>query len=138
LPGAFEISFQPLGAKPTPAPLPFGGKFWGAPNMIVRLLNGYDQRFMTDIMASGKWNGSQPELQAILNQYQLTHPPTLPIRDAIDFMNTCIFSTIKGFKFSNMSQICGGPIEIAVITADRDFRWVTHKAFDSALREGTP
>ncbi len=99
---------------------------------------GYDERLVGDMIASGKWSGLQSELDALLQQYQLTHPPTLPIRDAIDFVNTCIFSTIKAFKFSNLSQICGGPIEVAVITADRAFRWVTHKAFDSALREGTP
>jgi hypothetical protein len=32
-------------------------------------------------------------------------------------------STIKAMKFSNFPQTCGGPIEIAVISSDRRFRW---------------
>jgi hypothetical protein len=28
---------------------------------------------------------------------------------------------------------CGGPIEIAVISTDRRFRWVRHKNFGAAL-----
>lgn len=53
--------------------------------------------------------------------------PNLPIREAIDFVHACIASTIKAMKFSSLAQICGGPIEIAVITSDRRFRWVRHK-----------
>jgi hypothetical protein len=60
----------------------------------------------------------------------------LPIRDAVDFVHACIYSTIKALKFSNFSQICGGPIEIATITTDRQFRWVRHKPWDAALTEG--
>jgi hypothetical protein len=104
--------------------------------MIRRLIFGNDERIRNDILASGKWAGSDAELDYVLNQYQLTHPFNLPIRDAIDFVHSCIHSTIKAMKFSNLSQICGGPIEIAVITADRPFRWVQHKGFDSAMREG--
>jgi hypothetical protein len=68
-------------------------------------------------------------------QQRLSHA-ILPIRDAIDFVYTCIYSTIKALKFSSLQQICGGPIEIAIITTDRPFRWVRHKAFDAAISEG--
>jgi hypothetical protein len=59
----------------------------------------------------------------------------LPIRDAIDFVHSSIYSTIKALKFSQFPQVCGGPIEIAVITSDRPFRWVRHKRFDAAITE---
>ena len=36
-------------------------------------------------------------------------------------------------KFSHYLPVCGGPIEIAVISTDRNFRWVRHKRFDDAL-----
>jgi hypothetical protein len=42
----------------------------------------------------------------------------------------------KAFKVSNLSQICGGPIELAVIRTDRRFTWVRHKEWDAALAEG--
>jgi hypothetical protein len=60
---------------------------------------------------------------------------SLPIRDTIDFVHTCIYSTIKLLKFSRLHRVCGGPIELAVITTDRRFRWVKHKPWDSAIEE---
>ncbi len=44
--------------------------------------------------------------------------------------------TIKTMKFSHMAPVCGGPVEIAVVTTDRKFRWVRHKKFDAAIGEG--
>jgi hypothetical protein len=60
----------------------------------------------------------------------------LPIRDAIDYVHSALYCTIKAMKFSNLPQVCGGPIELAVITADRRFRWVRHKAWDAAITDG--
>jgi hypothetical protein len=123
IPQAFSISFDPLAAKPAPAPVALWN-FAGAPNM-------------TDILNSGKWTGSAGELDQLLAKHQLA-TPHLPIRDAIDFVHACIASTIKAMKFSTFAQICGGPIEIAVITTDRRFRWVRHKEWDAAIVEGAP
>ena len=50
----------------------------------------------------------------------------------VDFSN----DERKAMKFSDLPQICGGPIEIAVITSDRRFRWVKHKTWDAAIMEG--
>jgi len=135
--GAFEIVFSPtMKSAPSPRALPMsGGGFWGMPNMIKRLIYGVDENVIATILQSGKWSGTQAELECLLNQFQLGHPP-LPIRDAIDFVHSCIHSTIKAMKFSNLSQVCGGPIEIGVITSDRLFRWVRHKPWDAAIMEG--
>ena len=135
-PNAYSVIFAPGAGKPTATQAQPGFNFWGAPNMISRLILGYDQGLQAAIKASGKWNGSDSELGTLLTQFTLQHPFTLPIRDSIDFVYSCIYSTIKALKFSSLSQICGGPIEVAVITADRPFRWVCHKAWDSAIREG--
>ena len=35
--------------------------------------------------------------------------------------------TIKTMKFSHMAPVCGGPVEIAVVTTDRKFRWVRQR-----------
>ena len=53
--------------------------------------------------------------------------------EAIDWVHTVIYTTIKAMKFSHYVPICGGPIEIALISSDRKFRWVRHKRFDEAL-----
>lgn len=135
-PAAFEMVFDPLKRKPAPRALavhqPQG---WGAPSMIKRLIMGIDDGLKASILTSGKWSGTPAELDALAQQFVLSHP-ILPIRDAIDFVHTCVYSTIKAFKFSNLSQICGGPIELAVITVDRKFRWVQHKPWTSAIDGG--
>lgn len=48
-----------------------------------------------------------------------------------------IYTTIKAMKFSHMAPVCGGPVEVAVITTDRRFRWVRHKGFDAAIGDGS-
>lgn len=137
-PAACQVHFDALNGKPSPQKMAINSHyFWGAPNMILRLMFGSDPGIASDIVASGKWTGTVQELQAILDGYRLGHG-ILPIRDAVDFVYSCIYSTIKAMKFSSLHQICGGPIEVAVITTDRPFRWVKHKAFDAAISEGEP
>ena len=59
----------------------------------------------------------------------------MPIREAIDFLHMYLHVTIKGFKFRFGPPVCGGPIELAFVSTDRQFRWVRHKDFDSAILE---
>jgi len=136
-PEAFSISFDPLLGKPVPVTIGMTWGFWGAPNMIGRLVNGCDDALRNSILGSGKWNGTAADLDALIDQCRLA-TPYLPIRDAIDFVHACIASTIKAMKFSTLAQICGGPIELAVITTDRRFRWVRHKEWDAAINDGAP
>lgn len=133
-PFAFSMVVRPL--DPMPVPTSFQGwSFWGAPNMIQRLLFGVDSGITDAILASGKWNGTPKELGEIVAPHTLNHP-VVPMREAVDFVYSCIQSTIKAMKFSNLPQICGGPVELAVITTDRKFRWVRHKPWDAAITEG--
>lgn len=133
---AYEITFDVSKGKPSPVRLqPEKLMCWGAPNLIKRLLFGCADEIFSDIIGSGKWTGTDVELAALVLQHRLCHG-ILPIRDAIDFVYTCIYSTIKAMKFSSFPQVCGGPIELAVITSDRKFRWVKHKPWDVAINEG--
>jgi hypothetical protein len=135
IPEAYWFVFDPLGAKPLPIPIPQNTyTFWGAPNMIRRLMFGWDEPLKDAILKSAKWSGTDAELTTLLDTQRLAHM-MLPIRDAVDFVHACIYSTIKALKFSNLFQICGGPIEIAAITTDRRFRWVRHKSWDAAIAE---
>jgi hypothetical protein len=105
--------------------------------MIDRLMWGCDADLRANILASPHWAGTEADLDSLINGCFLAPPtPLIPIRDAIDFVNFGIVSTIKAFKFSSFIPICGGPAEIAVITTDRSFRWVTHKGWDSAIQNG--
>ncbi|TIL25735.1 MAG: hypothetical protein E5Y88_12365 [Mesorhizobium sp.] len=136
VPSAFVIIADPLGgSSPVPSPITQGWSFWGAPNLIQRLIFGCDDSLKASILSSGKWNGTNDDLNTLVADHQLAHP-LVPMREAIDFVHSCIFSTIKAMKFSSLPQICGGPIEIAAITVDRKFRWVRHKPWDTAINEG--
>ncbi|MGH1509783.1 hypothetical protein [Ralstonia solanacearum] len=102
---------------------------------MSRLIHGADVNLKNAILASGKWSGTSQELDQVVATQSLTSA-SLPIRDAIDYVYSCIHCTIKALKFSSLPQVCGGPIELAVITTDRKFRWVRHKPFDAAINDG--
>src|SRR4051794_35462630 len=98
--------------------------FWGVPALINRLINGCGEDVFFAIINSGKWSGTPQDLIDIIASHRLVHPATVPIREAIDFTHACLMATVKAIKFSLIPRVCGGPIEIAVITTDRKFRWV--------------
>lgn len=131
---AFKLEFD-LGLRTPPAPVQVPSlEYWGVGStFIARLLNGFDPRLKKGI--SENWSDTQELLDITLFQTKLSYPLSVPIRDAIDFVNFCIHTTIKAFKFSNHNQFCGGPIELAVISSDRKFRWVRHKSLDAAIIE---
>lgn len=134
-PHTYEIIFEPSGIRPIPVRLPPAQSFWGVPSLVGRLINGCAAEVRASILASGKWSGTDIELDMLIAQHKLSHPATVPIRDAIDFTHACLLTTVKAMKFSTLPQICGGPLEIAVITTDRPFRWVRHKPWDAAIKE---
>lgn len=136
IPHAFEFRFEPLEDKPTPVAVTMGNaRCWATPKIFGRLVSGIDPELKQEIIRSKKWNGTEADLEKLMAKYQL-YNPRLPIRDAIDFVYSCIFSTIKIIKSSYLPQLCGGPIELAVITTDREFRWVRHKDWHAAIEEG--
>ncbi|WP_428307111.1 hypothetical protein [Lacipirellula sp.] len=136
-PMAYQIVFDPSKPGP-PIPVPinrFQPIFWGVPNMMERLLYGVDGTICQGILASGHWTGKPADLNKIIAQSVLSPNAELPLRDAIDWIFSSIFVTIKALKFSSTPPFCGGPIEVAVVTADRPFRWVRHKGLDQALSD---
>ena len=118
-PCAYEVQVDPISGPGAPIALAFGTySFWGVPNMAERLIYGYDIEIRKSVVRSPFWTGTEADYDALMGNHKLHHD-MIPIRDAIDFVHTCIHSTIKALKFSRFSQVCGGPIEIAVITTDR-------------------
>jgi hypothetical protein len=133
-PRAFVISYNPAMQSANVQALPMHvPMFWGQPNLIQRLAAGIDEELFRDILQSGRWNGTAQDLLNLVNQRRLAIPGVVPIREAIDWVHASLYSTIKAMKFSQLAPACGGPIEIAVITTDRTFRWVRHKTFDAAI-----
>lgn len=132
---AFEIILDPLKEQPQLRPLQRGSlSCWGVPSIIHRMLFACDPVVKQKIADSERWSGSAEELDELIAPHVLSHN-YLPMREAVDFVHTCIYSTIKAIKFSSLPQTCGGPIELAVITTDRRFRWVRHKTWNAAISE---
>lgn len=121
-------SISEIGPAPT-------WSFWGCPQITDRIVDGVDRNVKSLILQSGKWMGTPSELDATLHPLRL-EPYTnvhLPLREASDWIFSMIFSTVKAFKFSTLPPVCGGPIDIAMISSDRPFRWIRHKAFGAAI-----
>lgn len=134
-PHAFEIPFGPAQTSPGPVRrLQVGStSFWGCPNIIERLLFGLDGGLFQAILQSGQWGGTPQQLADLVLPHRLAQPLDLPIREAIDWVYTSIYTTNQAMKFSHLAPVCGGPVEVAVITTDRPFRWVRHKRLDAAI-----
>lgn len=137
-PSAFQILYDPILLQPGPIERIAVGRarFWGCPNLLDRMIYGLDEGVFAGIIKSGKWSGTEQELFDLLVPHCLGQPSDLPIREAIDWVHASIYTTIKTMKFSHLAPVCGGPVEVAVITTDRKFRWVRHKGFDAAIGEG--
>lgn len=135
-PAALEIVFSPeQTAPPKPNPLEIDRPhFWGVPNIMRRVIFAIDPQVVDAILDSPHWGGTERQLLDLVDPFVLKRVKHLPIREAIDYVNTIISTTCKGLKFSHWRPVCGGRVEIAVITADRRFRWVKHKSLRQALK----
>lgn len=134
-PAAYEILFSPEQATPpAPTALEFDRPhFWGVPNIMRRVIYAIEPQLVDAILESGRWSGTEKDLMALVEPFVLKRVKHLPIREAIDYVHAIISTTCKGLKFSHWQPVCGGPVEIAVVTADRRFRWVKHKSMRQAL-----
>jgi hypothetical protein len=119
--------------------------FEGMPDFFTRMFYGFDPKLPGALINAllPKVAGKLPDAEATqmcveaVNEALATIPrgfaAHLPLRDAIDFVHTYLHLTIKAFKFRMGPPVCGGAIEIGFVSADRPFRWVCHKKFDSAI-----
>jgi len=120
--------------RPDPQELSLGmPAFWGCPNFLNRLIYGGDYELFMRVLDCDKWHGTEDDLFALFAGGALGQPYDLPLREAIDWIYSSIYTTIKGMKFSHLSPVCGGPIDVAVISSDRPFRWVCHKNMARAI-----
>lgn len=131
---AYEIDYNVLKRALGPEQIaPETPAFRGVPIIMERLVLGHDTHLAMRVLSSGKWTGSPKDLWDVLRASDYcVRPHLLPLRDAIDWIHTVIHTTIRANKFSG-NHHCGGPVELAVVTTDRPFRWVCHKPLDAAI-----
>lgn len=114
---------------------------WGTDNQTEKSIQNMFGSVTIEMQKKGKGSGKEdvPLSDVIIDLIQTNalkcKPDTdMPLRDAIDYIDFLVYSTIKHFKFNHAAQICGGSIELAAITLDRGFRRIRTKLLDSALR----
>ncbi len=104
----------------------FGTNWFGLTDALERLIKGYDPTALNELVNRGadqaivqKWvDDSVSELPLVFDG--------MPIQDAVDFANYAVQLTIGRFRFGPGPPLCGGDIDIAVITPDA-FEWAERK-----------
>ncbi|MCD6282622.1 hypothetical protein J7J84_03315 [bacterium] len=110
----------------------FGTNWFGSGEALTRLIKGFDPQVLDDLAHHGidrdtieTWAGKAAgELPLIFDG--------MPLQDAIDFANFAVQVTIGVCRFRVGPPVCGGDVDIAVITPGK-FHWAQRKQW--AIKE---
>lgn len=104
----------------------FGADWFGQIDMLTRLILGYDRRGLDELIKRGvdktivqKWTDDH------ISQLPLAFDG-MPLQDAVDFAHYAVQLTIGAFRFALGPPLCGGDVDIAVITPAA-FHWAKRK-----------
>ncbi len=106
------------------------GITWGGQREVVdRLLRGYDMRALDVVREHLSLDATQVgEIERKLGMLSMQIPvQMLPLQDCIDLAIFFVRTTIAAQTLTIGLRGCGGPIDIAVITPEKDFLWVHKK-----------
>ena len=112
----------------------FGPSWYGLTEALVRLLKGFDLAGMNELVNRGadaaivqQWiNDGVSEVPVVYGD--------MPIQDAIDFARYAVEVTIGLYRFAPTLPLCGGSVDIAVITPAA-FRWAQQKQWSVKSQE---
>lgn len=105
----------------------FGADWFGLTDAIIRLHWGRDDNAI-NILAK-HFKVSDDEIQQLLNR--LEYPVIyngMPLQDAIDYAVYVVNVVIGRFRFVVGAPLCGGEIDVAVITPN-EFNWIQKKSW---------
>jgi hypothetical protein len=111
--------------RPNGSPF-FGADWFGQIDALLRLIKGYDPASLDELVNRGvdkkiieKWaQDGVGELPLVFDG--------MPLQDAIDFAEYAVQVVIGRWRFGQGPPLCGGEIDIAVITP-RGFQWAQRK-----------
>lgn len=105
----------------------FGAQWFGVTDAIVRLHHGRDDRIIGKL--AERFKLKPEEIVELLKEYEypvIFHG--MPLQDAIDYATYMINVVIGRFRFVIGAPLCGGEIDVAVITPNA-FTWVQRKTW---------
>jgi len=111
-----------VNGKPT-----FGANWFGLTESIIRLHWGRDDQLI-DVLAN-HFKVSTEEIKPLVNQFQ--YPVAfdgMPLQDAIDYTVYLVNVVIGRFRFVVGAPLCGGEIDVAVITPNA-YTWIRRKSW---------
>lgn len=73
------------------------------------------------------WNGEHAAFSKLVKETPLNFD-LMPLKDAVDFSEFVVDTTIKYYRFSDQISTCGGAIDVLVITKD-GAKFYKHKLF---------
>lgn len=105
----------------------------GVPENIKKRLEDMAENNLADpaVTYGAVWAGQRTAITKVVNNQPILNANwrTMPLREAIDFAEFLIDTTIKYERFCDDIQTCGGDIDILVITKDEAF-WKQHKIYN--------
>lgn len=114
---------RPNGPDGSPS---FGASWFGQTGPLVRLIKGYDPKHLSSLIKRG---ADKAVVQGWVDDNESEFPLVfdgMPLQDAIDFAIYATQVVIGAFRFGVGPPICGGDVDIAVITPTT-FRWAQRK-----------
>ncbi len=105
----------------------FGASWFGLTDAIIRLHFGRDDNIVKILVE--KYKISEEEIRDLLMPIEYQVPfAQMPLQDAIDYANYLINVVIGRYRFVIGPELCGGEIDIAVITPNQ-FKWISKKTW---------
>jgi len=109
----------------------FGVQWFGQTDALVRLMNGFDQRLIQGLKASGFDSAQVDNFFSLQNLFALKIPyevifDGMPLQDAIDYAAYLVHLVKGRFRFVVGPKVCGGPVDIAVVKPAH-FEWIRRK-----------
>lgn len=104
----------------------FGANWFGQKDALIRLIKGFDRNAIQELVNRG---ADQKIVQKWLDDNVAELPLVfagMPLQDTIDFANYAVQVVIGQFRFSAGPPLCGGDVDIAVITPNA-FQWAQRK-----------
>lgn len=110
-------------------PTTFGITWGGQREIVDRLIRGYDERVIGIVQQMFPLNPQQAQLlRSNLGPLNMPIPiQFLALQDCIDLAIFFIRSTIEAQRLTMGLRVCGGTIDIAIITRREGFRFIQQK-----------
>ncbi len=105
----------------------FGANWYGLTDAIIRLHWGRDNEAIK--LLTKHFNLDEKEVRKVIDSLQyLVKFDGMPLQDAIDYAVYLVNVAIGRFRFVIGAPLCGGEIDVAVITPNA-FSWVQRKSW---------